>query len=614
MKFASKIYGLIGIIFAVILFLAVNVLGTTMLSGARVDFTEEKIYTLSDGTKKILGALEEPIRIRYFYSSETATGIPVVQSYAGRVEGLLRQYAGIAGSNIVLEFINPEPFSKDEDLAVSLGVQAVPINERGDKIFFGLTASNSVDETKEIAFFDPQREPFLEYDLTQIIQNLSRANKPVVGMLSSFNMAASKPPISIPGFPAFSGESWEITAQIENDYKVEHLELDVSEIPENIDVLMVFHPKGISAQALYAVDQYVMAGGKAIMFVDPYPEGGPPTQRDPSDLNKLFSAWGINVPANEIVADRDHGVRVQLPDENSRLRMLDKINWLALPAENMNGQDVITGELKQMRVVSTGHIVKSDAGDKAPEWTPLIHSSDNSMAVPISALDDPQGLLQNFKASGESFTLAGRLHGKAVSAFPEAAENENHINESSEDINVVVIADTDILRDDYWMRRQDFYGKTIVMQLADNASFLINALDNLSGSSELISLRSRSKTERPFEVVAELRREAEARFLEEEKRLQSRLQETEAKVAQLRSGAQMQQGNVLLSREQQREIEKFQQEMVKTRQSLREVQHSLRKDIEGLGNWLKFLNIGLMPFLIILLSFFIPARLGIRKA
>jgi ABC-type uncharacterized transport system involved in gliding motility auxiliary subunit len=611
MRQGRKTFGFIGIIFALILFVSVNVLATTALSNLRFDFTAEKIYTLSGGTKNILKSLKEPIRLRYFYSRKVANGIPVVQSYAARVEGLLRQYARMADGNIILEFIDPEPFSPEEDLAVSFGVQGVPLGDQGDKLYFGLAATNSVDDADYIAFFDPEREAFLEYDLTKMINDLSRPEKPVVGILGTYNLK-QQTAIDLPILQGFTPPSFAITGQIQNNFEVMHLDYELSRIPDEVDVLMVVHPKQISDDTQYAIDQFVLGGGEALIFVDPHDEG-PPKEDRSSNLQKLFSTWGIEMPDKMVVIDRQHGVRVQMQDADSRLRVLEKLNWLALPQARLDRDDVITGELRHMRVGSSGHIVRVEAGNVRPEFTPLVRSSENVMVVPGSQLDNAKALIQNFEPRSEELALAGRLQGPAVSAFPEREGQAGHISRASEPINVVIFADSDLLRDDYWVQKKRFYGSSLLVQISDNASFVMNALDNLSGSKDLISLRSRSRTERPFNVVAQLRREAEARFLEEEQRLTEKLKETEEKIAALRQGGEQSGGPVLLSREQQMAVERFQQEVIKTRKALRDVQHELRKEIEGLGNLLKFINIGLLPILVIMLSFFMPAQLGIRK-
>ena len=592
----------IGAVVAV--FIGINVIMNVGLSGARFDLTSNNIYTLSDGTRNILNNLEEPIRIRFFYTDETATGIPFIQSYAERVKGLLKQYANISGGQVELEFINPEPFSKQEDQAVAFGIQAVPLSDLGSKLYFGLVANNSTDDLKTMSFIDPEREAFLEYDLTRMIYDLANPKKPVVGLLSWIDMDA--PSYGLGG----GGDDWIVMDQIKEQFEVRALEKDLTSIPEDVDTLMVIHPAEISEDTQYAIDQFVLKGGKALVFVDTHSEL-PGSQQKSSNLETLFKSWGVALEENQIVIDRANAMRMRAAGADSRLRMIDKPNWLALGKQYLNGDDIVTAELSQLRYISGGHLTATE--QEGITFTPLLQTSEASMEVSSHQLFDTEGLIRGFLPSNQQFTLAGRIRGKAKTAFPNKTA-ENHIVESDEPINVIVVADTDMLRDQFWIQKQGFFGRTLVMQVADNGAFVANALENLSGSSDLIGLRSRSNVERPFTVVQELRRDAEARFLQEEKRLQLKLRETERKLSELQQGKQEGEGNVLLSTAQEQELDNFRQEMINTRQQLREVQHSLHQGIERLGGVFKFIHIGLIPVLIVILGLYVPRHLGIRRS
>jgi ABC-type uncharacterized transport system involved in gliding motility auxiliary subunit len=589
---------------AIVIFVAVNIIMNATLGGRRFDLTSNGIYTLSDGTRNILKKLDEPVRIRFFYTEKNATGIPYIHSYAERIKGLLKQYANLSNGLLELEFINPEPFSKQEDTAVAFGIQNVPLNDMGNNLYFGLVASNSTGDSKTIPFLNPERESFLEYDLTRILYDLTTLKKPVIGLLSWIETKTPSYDFSE------NNADWVVIDQIKEQFDVRLLEKNIDFIPNDIDTLMLIHPSDVHEDTRYAIDQFVLKGGKALIFVDSYSEmRDNDNPREVSDLKQLFAAWGIAFDGSKVVLDTANSLRVRISGADSRLHTIDKPNWLSLDNQHLNHQDVVTAELGQIRYISGGHFVSIDENISL---TPLLQTSKNSMEVINNQLSDPVKLIQEFMPSDQQFILAGRIRGMAKTAFP-TRNTKGHIAESHDPINIIVVADTDFLRDQFWVQKQNFLGHPILMQMADNGAFVSNALENLSGSSDLIGLRSRSHVERPFQVVQNLRRNAEARFLQEEQQLQDRLREAERRFAELQNGQNSAQGSVFLTSDQEKEIEKFRQEMINTRKQLREVQHSLRKDIERLGSVFKFIHIGLIPFLIIIIGLYVPRHMGIRR-
>lgn len=596
---------------AAILFVAVNVLSTTLLKSARVDLTADRLYTLSDGTRRILAGIEEPITLRLFFSDAAATPYPSIKSYGQRVRSLLQEYEALADGGIRLEIIDPEPFSTAEDDAVAAGLQGIRTNG-GDTIYFGLVGTNATDLQLTIPFFSPDRERFLEYDLTKLVSDLSVTEKPVLGLVSWLPLAFG------PGGPmaAAQGQSapYVIYEQLRESYSIRQIGQVFSKIDPDVDLLLVVHPGDLGEQELYAIDQFVLRGGKLILFVDPFLETAPTIQSMPgttlaatSNLEKLLKAWGVDFDPTKVVADRSFAQRVSIMGPQGR-ETKDYVAWLGLHGPGLSADDPVTAELDMVNLASPGALQPIEGA--TTRFEPVLRSSAESMYLPVSELrfqPRPDDLLRQFKADGQEKTLAARITGPAKSAFDGPVENGEgegddkaekpapHVTEGQ--INVLVVADADILEDQYWVQVQQLFGQRIALPLADNGPFVMNAVDNMSGSSDLISLRSRGVSQRPFTLVADIQRKAEARFLAEEKRLQAKLAETERRIQELEEGRG--EGDMAaLNRSQAEEIENFRREMLATRKQLRDVQHNLRRDIERLGVWVKAANLALMPILV----------------
>jgi ABC-type uncharacterized transport system involved in gliding motility auxiliary subunit len=606
----KKILTTSGLLMAVALLLAVNIISDITLKSARLDLTEQQLYTLSDGTRNILKNLEEPITLRFFLSQKLATRLPGINNYTVRVRELLEEYQRAAGDKLKLKLIDPEPFSEAEDSAVGYGLQGIPVDTNKTVFYFGLAGTNSVDDEEVIPFFSPNREEFLEYDLTKLIYQLANPKQKVVGIMTTLPVLGER----ASPFQQNAAQSWMIVEHIRQLFDVRNISTDVETIPDDISVLMLIHPKELSDATLYAIDQFILKGGRAIVFADPYSEAyQPPT--DPnnplaalqaprnSELTKLFDAWGIELVPNKVVGDLHVAQKVQMR-KGARAIVVNYPVWMALNDERyFNKKDIITAKLGNIRVATPGALVEK--GDVETDIIPLIESGNEAMQIGVEKLSffaEPENLARDFKAEGK-FTLAARITGKVKTAFPDGKPTDDeddqteHLTESAEPINLIVVADTDILEDKFWVRIQNIFGQRLAIPHAANATFVSNALDNLSGSNDLISVRNRGTFARPFTRVEAIQQEAEQRFREKEKELEARLEETEQKIRNLQN--QKQDGNeLMLSVEQQQEIVRFRQEKVKIRKELRNVQHALQKDIERLETQMKFINIGLMPLLI----------------
>ncbi|MFC5698235.1 GldG family protein [Pseudomonas sp. GCM10022186] len=588
-----------GLLLIALAFLAFNMLAGLTLTNARVDLTEQKLYTISDGTKKILGEIDEPINLYFFYSDKTAKDLVVLRNYARRVEEMLKAYERAANGKLKLQIIDPEPFSEEEDKAAEFGLQAIPLEQGGAQVYFGLAGTNSVDDTQIIPFFPLDQEEFLEYEISRLVQSLAKSERPVVGVLSGlqlnggFDMASRQPT-----------PPWMVMEEIRQLFQIESLKGDIDQIPENVSVLLLVHPKNLSQQTRYAIDQFVLRGGKLLAFVDPWSEAdsgmampGEPGGDKSSELDELFKAWGLQLLPGKVLGDGANAMSVSMGAEKPPAR---HAAWLNLPGHSLDQDDVSTAGLENITVATAG-ILKPLAGART-HFVPLIQSSEYAMPFDVQRfgmLADPEELIRELKPTGERYAVAARISGPVQSAFPDGIEGRKDGLKSAENINVIAVADTDMLSDRMWVQVQDFFGQRVPQPWADNAGFAINALDNLAGSDALISVRSRGRFSRPFEVVEKLQRDAEVKFREQEQELQQRLTDTEQKLAALQQGQDPAKA-LELTPEQQAALQQFIQEKLRIRKELRDVRFQLNASIEDLGRTLKFVNIALVPLVLTL--------------
>lgn len=607
----KRLFSVVGLIFVAVLLVAINALAGTLFKSARLDLTAAHFYTLSDGTKNILKNLDDTVTLRFFFSEKLAQSSPGITNYARRVRDLLEEFVTHSNGKLKLVVADPEPFSDEEDQAVQSRMQGVPFDSAGSMVYLGLVGSGATDEKEVIPFFQMDREQSLEYDITRLIYNLSHPVKKPVGIISTLPIEGLPPN---PAMPLRTNTEWAVLNVMRQTFTLRFLGVDVDMVPDDIDVLMVVHPKGISEKTLYAIDQFALRGGRVLMFVDPFAEedsagvGG-----RSSNPKQLLDAWGVELVDGKVAADIQAATRVSVAG-GAQAQSVEYVAWLSLKGANFNKSEFVAGGLDQINMASSG-ILKKKAG-ATTEFSPLVETSDRAMVVDAMRLQNPNPteLFNMYKPGAEKLTLAGRISGKAKSAFPQGAPVKFDsapapLAESKDVINVILVADVDLLSDRFWVDVRNFFGQRVATPRASNATFVVNALDNLSGSNDLISLRSRGEFSRPFEKVKEIQRDAEKRFLDKEKEVREKLKDTERKIQALQS--QKQSGNaVLLSNEQRQEMENFRMEQLKTRKELRNVQHELRKNIEALGTQLKFINIGLVPLIVMLFA----AGIGIYRS
>ncbi len=590
-----------GLLLAAALAIATIIIANATLTSLRLDLTRNKLFTLSEGTVNILNSLEEPVRIDFYFSKKTLIGFPHLMNYGTRVRDLLEEYAAKSAGKIELTIIEPEPFSEEEDQAVASGLQGVSTNTAGDRAYFGLVGSNATDDEMIMPFFQSERQAALEYDITKLIYNLANPEKRVIGIIST---------LPVFGDVKQAEKPWAIISTLREFFEVRDLGTKPDEIEQDIDVLMVIHPKDVKDKTLFAIEQFMLAGGKAMLFVDPLAEADR-SQPDPeqpmvmpdldSDLRFLFDGWGIEIAEGKIVADINAAMRVQTRSERGPQEVI-YLPWLRLGETSFNKDDFSTSDIKLIHMGTVGSILQSE--QSTLESIPLIQTSTESMKMErdlIMIQRDPNVILENFKSEGKRQILATRLSGHVNTAYPEGLDGEDSSTLLQEgDINIILVADTDILNDLFWIRTQNFFGMEMPQAIANNGDFIVNSLENLSGNNDLISLRSRGEFSRPFSRVEKIRRAAEDEFRERERQLQSKLEETEKRMQALQKDTSG--SDLILSAEQNREIEKFREVQLTTRKELRAVQHELQKNIERLGTQLKFINIGLMPLLITIIA------------
>jgi ABC-type uncharacterized transport system involved in gliding motility auxiliary subunit len=613
-----------------VLFIAVILLTSFLFRGWRIDLTENRLYTIAPGTKNVVSNLDEPINLYFFFSQEASQSQPQVRAYAQRVRELLEEMAQRSKGKLRLSAIDPAPFSEEEDRAAQYGLTAAPVGQGNQQLYFGLAGTNSTDGKQVIPFFQYDKEEFLEYDVASMIYKLAHPKNPTIGLLTSLPMDAS--------FDQMTGQmrqGWAITSQLRELYNIKTLQPTLTSIDKDVDVLMLVHPKNLSQEALYAIDQYVMRGGKLLAFVDPHAEqdqssnpahaGMPNMSGDgnrASTLGPLFTAWGIDYDMTKVVGDAELALTVAMRQGQAPSRHLGVVS---MNKNVINRKDVITSTLDSINLLATGSIKQHvDESKKTDiQFEPLLTSTKQAALLDASKfqfLDDPRTLFEGFAPTGEQYTIAARITGKLPSAFPTASKggsdnklvdalkgDVDFLKESTDTANVVIVADTDLLADMMWVRTQNVFGQRYAVAWANNGDFVANILDNLAGSSDLISIRGRQSFFRPFTKVEELRQLADKQLRDKEQELNKQLQETESKLTQLQA-TRSDKGSMTLSPEQEQELQRFQQERSRFRKELREVKRSLDVGIDRLGWWIKVINIGLIPLILIAAAIVVTLR------
>ena len=589
-----------------VLFISVNIFAARALDGWRADVTETQVWTLSEGTETLLSDLSEPLHLRLYLSDGLTEAAPQLASYADRVRGMLQSYADQADGQITLEVIDPEPFSDAEDRAVGFGINRIALAGAPEPLFFGLAATNSTDGRSTIPVFSPDREAWLEYDLTRLVAELGQPEKPKVALLDG---------IGLSGNPMMGGAEQQSLAMLRELYDVEILSGDVNSFPEGTEVVAVVHPQGLTEPTLYALDQWVVGGGALMAFVDPHAETqmgpqGMPAPDAASDFAALFEGWGVDFDATQAVADPTYALatnrRVQGRDVN-----VGNPAWLRLDASALDQDSPALARLSAMVMTTAGSFT---TGEDGPTLTPLATVSD--AAVLASATDasnrfgDPRDLLTSGARVDAAPVVIARLGGAVQSGFPdgkpESSEWEADHIASTEAANVLLSGDADMLMDRNWIQQRSIFGAQIPQAFANNGDFFLNAVEQMAGGATLADLRGRAVDWRPLTQIEAMERAAEAEYRATEQALLDRIAETEAALRDL--APQDGDGSGLFSAEMVAEAENLRADLLAARAELRQVQYDLRSDVEALQASVTTLNVGLVPFLAAVIALFFALR------
>lgn len=610
-----------GLVLLVLVFVPLIVASSRWLHASRIDLTTDRLYTLTPGTVHIVDTLKRPLRLTLYFSEHAARDLPQLRSYEQRVNEMLQEMVARSHGRIRLKVIDPVPYSDDEASAEGAGLNAANGGSNGERVFFGLAGSalsgepdggnmddRVVERSLAIPFFDPSREAFLEYDIAKLLYELNQTSKPSIGVISS---------LPVEGNPVLSEPRWSVLQQLDQLFDVKVLNPDsLKAIDSSIKVVLLIQPKHLSDDAQYAIDQYVLHGGHLALFVDPdaeldsspYAPDSVTVPDHSSGLPRLFAAWGVRYDPQKVVLDRARALQIELSGSK-----LNHPAMLDLGTQELNRNDVVTASLQRINVSTAGYF---DLTAKAKtRLIPLLQSSAEAEVVPtqrvLDAAGDPTRLLQDYKPDNMHYVLAARLRGTFNSAFPERAGSPGYKARSAPNAEIILVADTDVLSDRLWVEPQTMLGQTMMRIFANNGDFVINLVDNLSGSSALLSIRGRSTSQRPFTRVQALRNVADQKFLQKEQELEQELADTRHRLDEL----QPSKGNHTskITPEQRSEIEQFRKRQLAINKELRDVQHQLNAEIDALGLRLKVINIVLVPALVVLIGLLFGWRRGRRS-
>jgi len=597
---------MIGLVLMLVILVAAN----AILSGTRLrkDLTEEKLYTLSDGTRQILSKMEQPLTLKLFFNFSMPELPSYLKQYAQQVQDLLREYEIAGDGKITVEVHDPKPDSDTEDWAQKYGIPGQQMGIGGPNVYFGIVAVSGEHEAA-LPVIDPRADQLLEYNLTRLIYRVEHATKPVVGVMSSLSvLGAPKHPMAPPTTDP-SQKPWAAFNELRNDYDVREVATDVEKIDDDISALVVVHPKDLSETTLFALDQFVLRGGRLLVFLDPFclTEIEAATAKDPfgmgltpSDLNRLLTTWGVSYQLDRVAVD----LEAPTPVRSSQSQVEENPMWLSLTRKNTSQKDILTAQLESIQMPFAG-CFNGASSDKLT-LTPLITTSPNAGAVSaMAARMGGDAIRREFRNGAIALNLAARLNGTFTTAFPggkpapAGVTNAPPVDTNTPSLKegkstVVLVADVDMLYDRFCLQEMNFFGFAGQQPINDNVIFLANAVEQIAGSEDLIGIRSRGKFSRPFDRVLALEQKARNAWQEREKELEAKLQDTQRQVNEMQARKDSSQ-RFILSPEQKQALDKFRQDEIRVKAELKTVRKSLRRDIEVLGAWVKVINIALMP-------------------
>lgn len=592
-----------------VMFVAGNLISNSWFRSSRLDLTENHLYSLSPGTVRTLEGLSEPVQLTLYYSRDGAAIAPEVQTYGARVREMLQTFAARSHGRVRFVEVNVKPFSEEEDRAQEAGVEPVQLVERGDPFYFGLVGANAIDDRRTIAFFDPRREAFLEYEITRLIFELENPERTRVALITSLPMD----PASAAGQSA-PGSQMMFATELGRLMDVTKLPPDFTDIPD-VDVLAIIHPAPLTPAQAYAIDQFIMRKGRAFIAIDPAsmlaeregqsfdPFNPAPQALTASNLDPLLERWGVAM-TREVVLDLENALPVQAQDQNGQTTTAPQPLFFRVPAAQLDREDLMTAWLQRdINFGLAGGLTWSER--PGLEAHALARTSGQTMRMPAAMAmlrPTPDQILRDWMPAGRIETVALRLTGALESAFPNGPpeggalpSGQQSLTRSATPAQLVIVSDVDFLADDFYVGPQG--------AVADNASFALNAIDILGGSDALVSLRSRAPATRRMELVERMEADAQRRIERRQEELQSELTETEQQLAELQArgrGSGFFSGDLgaELTNEEQAAIDRFRQRVVSVRTELRGVERDLRRDIDQLQAAIVFLNVWLAPLLV----------------
>lgn len=590
-----------GLVLVLLIVILVNVIFSRI--NFRWDTTKEKLYSLTDASKTIISEINEPITIKYFYS-KNIVNIPLpIKNFAPRLKDFLEEYETSSKGKISLEIYNPEMDSEEEEWAQQYGIKGINF-PTGDTLYFGMVII-AADREETFEFLDPAREEHLEYDITQAITKTQVSQKPKIGILTGLEIFGHPPPIMQGDPPEMP--PWYFVQELRKHYDLIELSMAAKDFGEDdLDLLLLVYPKNLNENLQYAVDQYVLGGGRIIAFLDSYAltDKGPDYTKFYT-MDKLLNTWGVKIDSQEALLD--FGYATQFMDRNNQL--IEEPSWLSLDKSALNRDNFITAQLESMVTVLPGVI------QRIPEveihYEPLIQSSEKSQLIDrFKARGSLRDKRRNFEPSGIRYDLGVVIKGIFQTAFPDGPPESliednkivnRHLIKGIKESNILVLADVDMIHDNNYVDHSTFMGHGISQVYNDNLSFLLNACELLTGREELINIRSRGTFEKPFTRVLDLEKKAQAQWMEQEQQLVEKYEETNEKLKALEQQKDDSQ-KFIVSEAQEAEIQKFREEKQRINKELKVVRRNLRSEIEKLGLFIKFINIFFVPILVSLVG------------
>jgi len=567
----------------------------------RFDITADKAHTLSAGTKKILGTLDSRVTVR-FYSTQAGNAMPPpLKLYAQHVEDMLREYEQEAKGRLVIEKYDPQPDSEAEDSARLNGVEGRATGPYdSDKVYLGVVVS-LLDQKFVLPWLSPDRERLLEYDLSRAIDRVASQSRPVIGIMTGLPVWGDPPnPFAHPGEQ--HAEDWAFITELKKDFTLKEIPLTATNIDGDINVLLVAHPVEISDTAQYAIDQFVLRGGKLLAFLDPHAYFDQKHDRSQnyllagdtaakSSLDKLLKAWGLNMDVDKVVADTSFASRnTQTGDSIPTVLLVTRAG--------INANDLVTCQIDNLVFAFAG-VFTGQPVDGLTE-TVLVKCSPNSALVDnLLATTASREILRDFKASNVEYPLAVRLTGKFKTAFPDGPSGSgfSELKESKRSGEVVLVSDTDMLNDNVSVRMQNVMGRMLARPINGNLNFVQSLVEELAGDDDLISSRSRASMDHPFTRVKDMEAKAGKQWEEKVRVLESQQRDMDSKIKDLQAHGESDQSTIL-SPAQEQELEKYQKSVAEVSRELKEVRKNLRKDTEALEFKTKVINIGAMPLVV----------------